>query len=302
MGCCLSSSSRGESDESPTPTSPTHPILNRTTTDEAAQSHHNRSTTSRSGRHRRALAGVPLDVHYNQAVQPHIWRSTRREWTREQLARERELFFETRVTGRPEVWAALKTATSLVRAGDMPTAQGILDAAGITVPTGDLCDGCYDESGVLYRIPEPIAMDPVNVIEEVAEANDVNTICATTAELGAEGVEHNKLAVDVDSDDDTVDDIERRREEKGKVSERDLIKISARLSDRGGPDLTVMIGKNQTVGTLARRIQTEAGIAGKHRVRIAYLGKILKEQESLLSQGWREGHVVNALVVISSRS
>ncbi|OJD13096.1 hypothetical protein ACJ73_09246 [Blastomyces percursus] len=292
----------GESDESPTPTSPTHPILNRTT-DEASQSHHNRSTTSRSGRHRRALAGVPLDVHYNQAVQPHIWRSTRREWTREQLARERELFFETRVTGRPEVWAALKAATSLVRAGDMPTAQGILDAAGITVPTGDLCDGCYDESGVLYRIPESIAMDPVDVIEEVAETNDVHTICATAGELGEEeDVEHNKLAVDVDSDDDMVDDIERRREEKGKVSERDLIKISARLSDRGGPDLTVMIGKNQTVGTLARRIQTEAGIAGKHRVRIAYLGKILKEQESLLSQGWREGHVVNALVVPSSRS
>ncbi|OAX82979.1 hypothetical protein ACJ72_02658, partial [Emergomyces africanus] len=83
---------------------------------------------------------------------------------------------------------------------------------------------------------------------------------------------------------------------------RDLIKVSARLSDRGGPDLTITIGKNQPVGTLARRIQAEARIADKHRVRIAYLGKILKEQESLLSQGWKEGHVLNALVVPASRS
>ena len=32
------------------------------------------------------------------------------------------------------------------------------------------------------------------------------------------------------------------------------------------------------------------------KVKIAYLGKILKENETLLAQGWREGHVVNALV------
>jgi hypothetical protein len=31
-------------------------------------------------------------------------------------------------------------------------------------------------------------------------------------------------------------------------------------------------------------------------VRIAYMGKILKENETLVAQGWKEGHVVNALV------
>lgn len=34
----------------------------------------------------------------------------------------------------------------------------------------------------------------------------------------------------------------------------------------------------------------------KPKIKIAYLGKILKESETLLAQGWREGHVVNALV------
>lgn len=31
-------------------------------------------------------------------------------------------------------------------------------------------------------------------------------------------------------------------------------------------------------------------------MKIAYLGKILKDGETLQAQGWREGHVVNALV------
>lgn len=37
-------------------------------------------------------------------------------------------------------------------------------------------------------------------------------------------------------------------------------------------------------------------ISGKGKVKIAYMGKILKDGESLQTQGWREGHVVNALV------
>lgn len=32
------------------------------------------------------------------------------------------------------------------------------------------------------------------------------------------------------------------------------------------------------------------------RVRLAYLGQMLNENETLLEQGWKEGHVVNALV------
>jgi hypothetical protein len=31
-------------------------------------------------------------------------------------------------------------------------------------------------------------------------------------------------------------------------------------------------------------------------VRIAYLGRMLKEHESLLGQGWQPGHVINALI------
>lgn len=190
------------------------------------------------------------------------------------------------MTGRQEVWAALATATALMRDGDFATAQSIIDAAGVTVPTGDLCEGCYDETGALYRLPQCIVSDPDNIVDSPADGIDNDAI--------SDG----KLGADEASEDELIpDDIERRREEKGKTSERDLIKVKARLSDREGPDLTISIGKTQSVGLLARKVQGEAGISGRQRVRLAYLGRILNEHESLTDQGWKNGHIVNALVV-----
>jgi hypothetical protein len=191
------------------------------------------------------------------------------------------------------VWAALSAATSLLQEGDLTTAQSILDAAGVTVPTGNLSEGCYDQNGVLYRLPHCIVSDPENVVDDSAgEQGDGVT------DLDGDAISDRKLAMSEESEDELIpEDLERRREEKGKMSERDLIKVKARLSDRGGPDIPISIGKLQSVGLLANKVQTEAGISGKQRVRIAYLGRILKEDEPLLEQGWKAGHIVNALVV-----
>ncbi|KAJ5247215.1 hypothetical protein N7468_002198 [Penicillium chermesinum] len=227
---------------------------------------------------RRRAPSFPLDQHYNSPVRQHTWNSKRREWTREALDRERTEFFETRVTGRPEVWAALATAITLIRDNDLATAQVILDAAG----------------GVLYRLPQCIVSDPGNMV-----ASEI------TEEHGREGEEDEEEGVGLDgkigSGDESEDeliaqDLERRREEKGKTSERDLIRVAARLSDRAA-DLSVLVNKSQSVGSLARKLQQEAKIASTQRVRIVYLGRMLKESDSLLEQGWQDGHVLNALVV-----
>jgi hypothetical protein len=37
-------------------------------------------------------------------------------------------------------------------------------------------------------------------------------------------------------------------------------------------------------------------LASDKRIRIAYMGKMLKEGSSLESQGWKPDHIVNALV------
>jgi hypothetical protein len=218
---------------------------------------------------------LPLNQHYNEPIRNHVWTSKRRTWTRVQIDRERTEFFDTRVTGRAEIWAAVSTAISLMRSGDLATAQGIIDAAGITVPTGDLCEGCYDQQGVLYRLPQCIVSDPENMVVSSRSERDRHQDgdgdgdgdgggCAEE-ELDHEALSDGKLATDDASGDASGDelisqDIERRRDEKGKTSERDLIRVLARLSEGGGPDILLSMAKSQTVGFLARRVHQEANV------------------------------------------
>ncbi|KAI4130179.1 MAG: hypothetical protein LQ347_003489 [Umbilicaria vellea] len=205
---------------------------------------------------------------FNSPLRPHVWNS-KRQWTRPELDQEREEFFDTRVTGRQEIWGTLKMAVSLLADGQVQNAQGILDASGVTIPTGDLANGAYDEMGNLYQLPEQVISDPVNIV-------------LVSQDIAAGKTEGAKTGEETDED-----EVERRREEKGKgvLKSGDSVKVRARLSDRGGPDVTVMLGKEQNVR-----------VTGNGKVKIAYLGKILKDGETLQAQGWREGHVVNALV------
>ncbi|KAJ5753170.1 hypothetical protein N7520_010087 [Penicillium odoratum] len=280
MGCCASTPSHDDDDQ-------------ETHTQDRAEGHQTthdaipESTTQT--RHRRPRPhNLPLDQHYNEPIRPHIWSSKRRLWTRTDLDRERREFFETRVTGREEIWAALSSAITLMQSGDPVTAQGIIDAAGVTVPTGDLCEGCYDEQGMLYRLPQCIVSDPEN-IAGAASGSDGSVPEESDGKLATDGASGDELIAELD--------LERRRDEKGKTSERDLIRVLARLSERDGQDLMMRVGKSQRVGFLARKIHQEAGLANHQRVRIAYLGRMLKEHESLVDQGWQNGHVINALVV-----
>ena len=141
--------------------------------------------------------------------------------------------------GHAEIWATLKIVVGLVQEGDIPTAQSILDAAAITLPTGDLKNGAYDEAGNLYQMPEHVVSDPTNIILDQPR-DDV------------------KGEISLDGTDD--EEMERKRDEKGKSVVKDMIRVKARLSDRGGPDVMVSVGKDQAVRTLARRIAEEANV------------------------------------------
>lgn len=150
----------------------------------------------------------------------------------------------------------------MIRAGDLATAQSIVDAAGVTVPTGDLCEGCYDEQGVLYRLPQCIVSDPENMVKGTStDTKATDDGSGQEQDEDTEALSDGKLATDDASGDELIaEDMERRRDEKGKTSERDLIRVQARLSDREGPDLILLIGKGQSVGFLARKVHQEAGV------------------------------------------
>lgn len=127
----------------------------------------------------------------------------------------------------------------------LATAQSILDAADITLPTGDLYNGAYDALGNYYQLPHHIVSDPTNLVWSPDEDLD-------------------DVKNDFNPDEDTElgdDEAERRREEKGKaVAEiRDPITIRARLSD-GSHDVTVVVDKSDTVRRIARFIAEEAKV------------------------------------------
>ncbi|KAF4540370.1 Ubiquitin domain-containing protein [Lasiodiplodia theobromae] len=188
--------------------------------------------------------------------------------TRTRLEKERNAFWDTRVTGHAEIWGAVRLATDLVKGGDVASAQGVLDAAGATCPTGEIWRGVFDEWGTEYRVPEWAVVEPVGVVE-----------------VGEEEEEG----------DGTEDGEQSLAEEKGKGRMGEVVKVRARLSDRG-TDVVVEVGMEERVSAVIARIAEAAKLAATSRVRIAYLGKILREHDSLAAQGYSEGHVLNALV------
>jgi hypothetical protein len=65
--------------------------------------------------------------------------------------------------GRLEIWQALRCTCE---SEDLVLSQAIIDSANITIPTGNLADGCYDELGNKYVIPIYCIVDPTNLITD----------------------------------------------------------------------------------------------------------------------------------------
>ncbi|TVY25809.1 Uncharacterized protein LHYA1_G004592 [Lachnellula hyalina] len=214
-------------------------------------------------------------------------------WTRESLDSEREAFFDTRVTGRPEIWLAIRSALELLWAGGDPgdedggigTAQSILDAAGVVMQHGDMTKLVYDSFGGLYELPKHIISDPEN-------------LAPSPAPMLKNDDERSKE--DGESEEMDEDEVLRRREEKGKavINEADMVVVKVRFSDGALPDHSLRLGKDDSVRLLIRRVVEEVGLAPPKRIKIVYMGRILVEGKSLIDQGWnaQEEHVLSALV------
>jgi hypothetical protein len=228
---------------------------------------------------RRQRPRAPLAQHINKPLRRHEWVSSSRLWTPAQLSRERQEFFDTRVTGRQEIWQTIRAALevlweaeSQVRAGAgvgdpegiqpevqpdnvaedrsvaLATAQSILTAAEITLPTGDFAQGAYDNLGNYYPVPEPVVSDPVNI---AVDGDPKAAVGAADADL-----DDSKAVLVADEEDGVEDGVaEARREEKGKavVNKENQVRIRARLSE-GGNDVVVTVDRAETVRNIARRV------------------------------------------------
>lgn len=191
-----------------------------------------------------------------------------------------------------------------LRNGDIETAQGILDAAGITSPHGDLVEGCYDATGVAYKLEPVIVMDPP-VIEESGEHNDgTSSITVDDSEGEGEGIIGKE-----------IDEIGTASEGKGKAIQTPSVLVNLRLSD-SDRNMTVRIGKDQHVHALEKRLRVEANVSVMYffsflariehntdwtstlqippdaRIRMVHQGKLLNVHKTLDEQGWIAKNVV----------
>ncbi|RCI14472.1 hypothetical protein L249_5946 [Ophiocordyceps polyrhachis-furcata BCC 54312] len=235
--------------------------------------HINQAPSSAAARHR------ALHQQINKPLRRHQWTDDDRRWTRRSLDLERADFFDTRVTGRPHIWqtihAALQVLAQPHESDDdyhdaLATAQSILSAADISLPTGDLANGVYDSLGNYYQLPDWVVADPTNL-----------------------------TAADRDShlSSSDADDAQRTRADKGKavVHLHEHILLRARLSETGR-DIEIAVDKADLVRAVAAGIASEADLPSNKKIRLSYMGKMLKENSSLESQGWQTGHMVNAFV------
>lgn len=135
----------------------------------------------------------------------------------------------------------------------LATAQTILSAAEISLPTGNLVNGVYDSLGNYYQLPEWVVSDPSDVVDD-----DTDDTRDAKGELA--GIEDDTGAGEEDENDDQ--EAEQRRAEKGKavVDERELITVRARLSETGR-DFQVSVCKTETVRSVAKKLAQVSSVS-----------------------------------------
>lgn len=108
-----------------------------------------------------------------------------------------------------------------------------------------------------------------------------------------------KSEAEAASEEETEEEAQRRREEKGKgVADPDNVeyRLRARRSDGGTRDLVITAGTKDTVRQLTRKFTKSSDLAPPKRIQLYYLGRPLKEEQTLEDQGWTEGHILSAFV------
>jgi hypothetical protein len=169
--------------------------------------------------------------------------------TRAALLKERRDFFDTRVTGRQEIWAAVKLVCELVEQDSFDDAQAVLDAAGCTCPSGDLWGrkgGVYDEFGEKYVVPAWLVGEPEGVVQEGQEEEEKSS----------------------SNDDEDEEDEEEVSHEKGKgkailmgepEGQKPTLRVRARLSNTA-KDVIVRIRDEDKVRVIVRQIRDLANV------------------------------------------
>ncbi|KAF2131542.1 hypothetical protein P153DRAFT_365124 [Dothidotthia symphoricarpi CBS 119687] len=178
-------------------------------------------------------------------------------WTRSRLDKERNDWWDTRVTGSQEMWSAIRMAAEHLQKGEIQEAQTILDAAGCTCPSGELWRAVYDSTGIKYKVPEWLVVLPDGLVEEEEGATGPAGSAIPCA-YGMGG-----------------DEMQEKTEEQGDTA---LIKIRLSSTQR---DVKLRVRKNERVMAIVDQLKQDAQLSPSSRIRLVYLGYLYQEHETL---------------------
>jgi hypothetical protein len=161
--------------------------------------------------------------------------ATNQIWTRTRLEKERNDWWDTQVTGSPEVWGAVRLAAQSLQAGKLRDAQQWLETMECTCPTGCLWKGVYDSTGIMYKVPEWLIVEPEGLVPDQTE-NDAEGGPAT----GTDAVQE----PEDDEDDDPV-------------------VVRVRIS-RDGRDVVIKLKSRLPVASVVEKIREQAEVRSDH--------------------------------------
>ena len=177
------------------------------------------------------------------------------------LRRARDEFFETRVSGRIEMWSAVRTICEMIEQGDLGDAQAILDASGGTCPSGLMWGrkgGCYDERGERYVVPTWCLGKPSGIVDDDGD------------ELDGRSRQEGEKRQSGRSEDSALADEIRLFSKNSKGKGRTIpdhgaikgteIKVKVRLSHTAR-DVVVTVGNEDNVELLIRRAKSLGGVS-----------------------------------------
>jgi len=158
--------------------------------------------------------------------------STNVTWTRSRLEKERNDWWDTQVTGSQEVWGAIRLAAQSLQAGKIKDAQQWLETMECTCPTGCLWKGVYDSTGILYKVPDWLIVEPEGLVPEETSGDEAAAGAASGVDAAQE------------SDDD---------------EDNEPVLLRARIS-RDGRDVTLKIRRKEPVALIVEKLKKETEV------------------------------------------
>jgi hypothetical protein len=183
--------------------------------------------------------------------------STNLTWTRARLEQERTDWWDTQVTGSAEIWGAIRIAAQHLQKGEVAEAQTMLDATGCTCPNGMLWKGVYGPTGVLYKAPEWLFVEPEGLAEEGEEEGKDDEDDERGSGVREAGGAASQVpgAAEVEADEGA--ELEAEKDETAAVRIR---------TSHDQKDVTVHIRQRETVGAIVQKLKQQIEVRSIHPI------------------------------------